>query len=461
MLFILLVFLAIIFVNYLKLKPNSVILFLYGITIGFIEMNVNRKNDLSDSFKFWLSLDPDKLLFYFVPPLIFYASFGIDFHIFRRTFGLILALSIVGIIINCSLISLVLYSLDPVFHNWNSLIVGVILSAIDPIAVAAILPEFTLSEKTINLIEGESLINDEITITLFHLLMNRLIYSDNYSQLAIKWCSLTFGGFLLGFILSICIVPILHRCHGQLISEITTTISFSYFAYYIGEFTGIEFSGIFSIVIVGLFMSVYGKTQIYPDNLIRLNDIWEILAYFSNALIFTLTGLIISYKVQFSVVSLKEWGILASICLLIIILRLIICGLFFSSLKKNILHYDFHDYLNISFSGFRGEISLALSLIVQRQSKLDISIRNGVLFYTAGVTFFTIVFNCIALSIINFIYRKERLLINQNQFDNIRMLLKKEARTFLSLIDCQNEKFHLTKVNLELVNTYLDSNFSM
>lgn len=46
----------------------------------------------------------------------------------------------------------------------------------------------------------------------------------------------------------------------------TITIVACYLCFYIAEFTFIKVSGILSIVVLGLFMSAFGKAKIYPES---------------------------------------------------------------------------------------------------------------------------------------------------------------------------------------------------
>ena len=58
---------------------------------------------------------------------------------------------------------------------------------------------------------------------------------------------------------------------------LTSCVTFitCYICFYIAEFTFLNVSGILSVVFLGLFMSAYGKTKIYPESEHAVHTIWS------------------------------------------------------------------------------------------------------------------------------------------------------------------------------------------
>ena len=69
-------------------------------------------------------------------------------------------------------------------------------------------------------------------------------------------------GFVFGFISSLWLRRIIRD--DVLIS--TITFFTCYIAFYMAEFTFLHVSGILAIVVLGLFMSAFGKVSIYPES---------------------------------------------------------------------------------------------------------------------------------------------------------------------------------------------------
>ena len=64
------------------------------------------------------------------------------------------------------------------------------------------------------------------------------------------------------------------------------------------------------------------------------------------------------------------------------LVRFIAISLLYPLIRKNAYKYDRVDFVIMSLSGLRGEISLALALYVNLEESIDIYIRNTILFYT-------------------------------------------------------------------------------
>ena len=202
MLFLLFAILGGTLIKYTDAKPYSFILMIYGIILGIIH-NYITDTEFTNSINFWINMHPHTFLFIFLPPLIYESSFLIDYHIFKKLVRTILTLAISGVIFTFLFSSGFFYLIDAELNNKYSLILGSILSATDPIAVVAILQELKLSHKLSILIEGESLLNDGITIVVYNTVINTLLKDNSITTTTLDVFRLLFGGIIIGFIASI------------------------------------------------------------------------------------------------------------------------------------------------------------------------------------------------------------------------------------------------------------------
>lgn len=126
-------------------------------------------------------MDPHMVLFIMLPPLLFTASYNIDLSKFRYVWGPVLLLGTIGVLISTIIIGCGLhYGLG--MNALLGLIIGAILATTDPVAVVAIFQKLDVDEKTIYLMEGESLINDGIAVAVFLALEAALISGFPVSQ---------------------------------------------------------------------------------------------------------------------------------------------------------------------------------------------------------------------------------------------------------------------------------------
>lgn len=156
--------------------PYTVVLLLLGIGIGGLEYGVKNLGVLGDSIRMWSNIDPDLILFLFLPALLFESSFAMDFHQIKRCFFQMLLLAAPGVLISTFLLGVATVKVFPYNWNWSTgLLLGGLLSATDPVAVVALLKELGASKKLSTLIEGESLMNDGTAIVVFRLFLQMVL----------------------------------------------------------------------------------------------------------------------------------------------------------------------------------------------------------------------------------------------------------------------------------------------
>lgn len=162
--------------------PYTVALLLLGIGLGGLEYGTtNGLGLLGDSIRMWANIDPNLILFVFLPALLFESSFAMDFHQIKRGFTQMLLLAAPGVVISTFFLGVVLVKIFPYDWSWSTgLLLGGLLSATDPVAVVALLKELGASKKLSTLIEGESLMNDGTAIVVFRLYL-QLVLGQNFS----------------------------------------------------------------------------------------------------------------------------------------------------------------------------------------------------------------------------------------------------------------------------------------
>ena len=451
MLFILICLLTSIFIKGINFKPFSFSLIIWGIILGVIYKYTN--NVLTESIDFWINIHPHTFLFIFLPPLIYESSFLIDFHIFKKIYKLIIGFAVLGVIFTFLAVSSYFYLVEDEFNNKYSLIIGAILSATDPIAVIAILSEMKISIKLSIMIEGESLLNDGITIVVFNVVLDYILKDPTISVTVGNIFRLLLGGIIVGFIMTIFKIYWLKKTFNDIISESFISIGVCYLIYYICEFTDLHTSGILALVISGLLMAYYGKTRISPNNQLTIKNIWSILSSISNIIIFILSGIIIYAKIQFNDLTYINWIILIGLFFIINIIRILACLILYPGFISHKYKYDIIDFCIFTFSGLRGEISLALALSINLENRIPENIKNLILFYTSGTVFFSIFINSWLIKFFINHYKKDKILINTHNKTLINDSINKHGNNYIELL--KDDDFHLQKADFEFIQNNL------
>ena len=82
------------------------------------------------------------------------------------------------------------------------------------------------------------------------------------------------GGPILGVIIGLIGSLWLRKIVRDEVLTATITFIACYLGFYIAEFTFIKVSGILTMIGLGLFMSAFGKVNIYPESEHALHTIW-------------------------------------------------------------------------------------------------------------------------------------------------------------------------------------------
>ena len=180
------------------------------------------------------------------------------------------------------------------FTFYACLLFGAINSATDPVAVVSLLKSLGVSKQISTLIEGESLLNDGTALVIFLVLIKFVTGEEpTADEVVIQFCRMSLGGPLLGLGFGILTTFVLSRIHNQPILEANLTVCMPYVLFYTAEHESVHVSGILALVVMGLYMSNVGKTQISHESNETIHAIWHYIGFTAETLIFTITGFIL------------------------------------------------------------------------------------------------------------------------------------------------------------------------
>ncbi len=446
--------------------PYTVSLLVIGLGLGalsrlgyFGEWNIiGLKLDagfISEAVGWAGRIDPHLILYIFLPTLIFEAAFAMDVHTFKKTSANAFILAIPGIIVAIVLTGFVIIGIKLAgigLNNWTwtmALLFGTVISATDPVAVVAILKEVGASKKLGTLIEGESMLNDGTAIVIFMVIFLGLTGVGSDTSPFLEFLRVAVGGTLVGLAVGYIIIAWVKKVFNDALVEITVIVAAAYMTFYIAEHF-LHVSGVLGLVSLGLMMASVGKTRISPEVEHFLHEFWELFAFIANTLIFLIVGVVISDNIVFTA---NDFIILILLYIGIHIVRAIVIAIFFPIMKKAGYGMSKKDSYVLWWGALRGAVGLALALIVAGESKIDASIRNQFLFYTAGIVTLTLLVNATTiktllnkLGLTSVPPAKQKMLLNAKNF------LRTASEN--SIEKLKNDRF-LGRANWESVNEYL------
>ena len=270
--------------------PFSALLLLIGVlaaeVIGILDFDTGLR---------WYHFK-DIIFNIFLPILIFESALNINSRVLRQNIVTIMMLAVPIMLLSTLIVAAVLYYgiNHPGFPWIAALICGVLLSATDPVAVLAIFKRFSIGERLVVLMEGESLFNDAIAIVLFGLLVSIAVQPEldvAWHSPVISFLFVLFGGIIIGLLIGF-LSMLLYRWLRNSLAFTAASLALAYLAFITAEHW-LHVSGVMAVLAYGLCL---GRETADQDNDSRLGllTVWRFFAFLANAFVFMLVGLTIT-----------------------------------------------------------------------------------------------------------------------------------------------------------------------
>lgn len=378
--------------------PYTVGLFAIGIILGVMNRTgvFQSLPELHDAVSSVANINPDLILYLFLPILIFDAAYELNLHIFKKTLANATLLAAPGLII-CMLLTGALMmgvaTFIPGFESWTwafALMFGALISATDPVAVVALLHELKTSKRFSTLVDAESLLNDGTGIVCFMLFFGAYAAEEaTHASPVITFIREVGLSTLLGFLLARIVIWFITRINSEEMVQNSVIILAAYLTFILSQYY-LGVSGVIALVAFGLTVTYVGKPRLKPQVNTFMEHFWELLTYIANTLIFILVGVVIAEKVDFS------WGALGVLILIYIALNFIrfaMIMLLYPVMKRLGYGLTRRESVILTWGGLRGALAMTLALMVSYTPAIPEDIRSQVLFFTAGIVTLTLCIN--------------------------------------------------------------------
>jgi len=293
--------------------------------------------------------------------------------------------------------------------DWRlGFVLGAVVAPTDAIAATSIARRVGLPSRIVDILEGESLINDATGLLALQFATALVVHKQaptlSSSILIFAW--LTGGGIALGLLIGWVVYYIERRINDGPI-EITLSILVPYAAYLAAE--EIHASGVLAVVACGLFLSRRSVNFFSPSVRIQIWSVWQSLNFVLNGLVFVLIGLqlpAIRNSIQgYSLSKLMMDGVVFSALLIVLRLVWTFPGAGLSWLiRTRITHQNerpprLRAVFVLGWTGMRGVVSLAAALALPTLLADGTAFpqRNMIVFLTFSVIFVTLVLQGITL----------------------------------------------------------------
>ncbi len=409
--------------------PYPIVLVIAGLFVSFIP-HVPR-----------MPLSPDLVFLVFLPPLLFAAAWQTSWREFRHNLVpvLMLAFGLVGL----TVIAVALFSdrFITALDFKSGFLLGAVVATTDAIAATSMASKLGLPARVVEILEGESLLNDATGLLAleFGVQMLQTGSTPSISQGALRLLWLAAGGVAVGLLVGLG-VWFVERWIDDGPVEMVISVVAPYAAYLAAE--EVHTSGVLAVVACGLYLGRQSTEIFSPRTRMQVQHGWESLNFVLNGMVFLLIGLQLPQVMTgirgYGVRTLLVYGVVFSLILVVLRLLWIYPAMwgahFFNTvvLRRNQPVPPSKDVFVLGWTGMRGVVALAaaFSLPETLSNGQPFAQRNLILFLTFAVILVTLVGQGLTLP------QVIRMLRFRNRGDgdeelNARRLVLQEAIQFL------------------------------
>jgi Na+/H+ antiporter len=357
-----------------------------------------------------VSLYPDVIFLVLLPPLLFSAAFQTSWRDFRLNLVsiLLLAFGLVGF----TAVALAYMSgwLLPGFDHRTGFVLGALVASTDAIAASSIARRVGLPQRIIDVLEGESLVNDVSSLVALEFAV-AMIVSNEVPTIAAGVLRLLFLA-VIGVLIGLLTGHLIRWGQARLTVapiEITLTLLAPYISYIAAE--SVHASGVLATVACGLYLGRKRSQLLSIHARLESVAVWNTLDFVLNGLVFILIGLQLPHILA-GIRNMRLTLLLldgALVTVVVIALRMIWVfseAWIFSSIKRLRKQTETgpatKELFVIGWTGMRGVIALAaaISLPELLNNETAFPQRDVLIFLTFCVILFTLVAQGLSLPLL-------------------------------------------------------------
>ena len=350
-------------------------------------------------------LDPNLVLFFFLPPLLYPAALFTSWRDFRRNLQPILYLAIGLVLMTTTVVAWVAHALIPGFPWAAALALGAIVSPPDAIAAEAGLKRLRVPARIQAVLSGESLVNDATALVAYQFAVAAMITGQfSLGSASLRFIFAGAGGTLLGLLVGGAMRWVQRRLDDPPV-QVTISLLTPFSAYLLAERCGL--SAVLATVSAGVYLGWHAPTQTVRFRL-QAQVFWEIVAFLLNGFIFIMIGLqlpdILRRLHDESWARLTAYAL--SVCATVVVVR--IAWVFPATYLPHWLGLgkcsrdpvpSWQQSVIVAWAGMRGVVSLAaaFALPITLANGQPFPGRNYILFLTFCVILTTLVLQGLSL----------------------------------------------------------------
>jgi CPA1 family monovalent cation:H+ antiporter len=355
-----------------------------------------------------ITLSPAVIFFVILPPLLYNAAWLTSWREF--SYNLISILLLAFGLVTFTVVGVA--EAAPWFlpgFDWRvGLILGAVVAPTDAIAAVSIAKRIGLPKTVVDVLDGESLLNDASALLALEFGIALLAGGQTPTATAglLRLVYLIVVGMVIGLVIGEIVHQIEHTIDDAPI-EIALSVLIPYVAYLAAD--AVRASGVLAVVTCGLYLS--RKSSHFFSPMVRLQawSVWESFTFILNGLVFVLIGLQLPYVVgalrDYSLSRLVMYGAVFSAFLILLRMVWVFPGAYFAHfIRHRLLHQKVkapgaRQVFVVGWTGMRGVISLAAAIALPQtlSNGAAFTQRNMIVFLAFSVILVTLVLQGLTL----------------------------------------------------------------
>lgn len=384
--------------HYIPFIPTALIQIVFGIAIALAFDGIH------------LEIETEWFLLLFVAPLLYNDGRHFPREELWKMRGPILGNAIVLVLLTTIGGGYFIHAIIPEIPLVAAFALAAILSPTDPVAVNGIAKRIHIPDKVLNLVRGESLINDASGLVAFNYAVAAVVTSYFSLREAVSDFTYMFIiGAVLGLVLSLVMAWLRFSLRKQGIHDATLHSLLQIltpFIIFIVTENLLHASGVIAVVVGGIVHSLLRERTetILAEEQVLTENIWQTVLFILNGVVFLLLGLIIPSSMRATVENPNIGNTLAigyALAIGVAILAIRFVWSYFFSLyeykasksPETAAKPTVKNSLLVSLTGVRGAVTMAgvLSIPYVVASGQAFPERSLILFLAAGVILFTLI----------------------------------------------------------------------
>jgi monovalent cation/hydrogen antiporter len=380
-----------------KLKvPYPIVLVIGGLLLSFVP-GIPK-----------ITLNPDMVFLVILPPLLYSAAWLTSWREFSYNLVSILFLAFGLVAFTVLGVALAVHWFLPGFDWRMGIVLGAVVAPTDAIAATSIAKRIGLPKRIVDILEGESLVNDATALLALEFGIAILVGGETPTVASgmLRLFYLTTAGIVVGLVIGGIVHWVEHHIDDGPI-EIALSILTPYVAYLAAE--SLHASGVLAVVACGLYLSRKSSHFFSPSVRLQAWAVWESLTFVINGLVFVLLGLQLPYVLagirDYSRGTLLLYGAVFSSFLILLRLVWTFPGAHLTYLiRRRVLHQNeqtlsARKIFVVGWTGMRGVISLAAAIALPQVLANDAPFvqRNLIIFLAFSVILVTLVLQGLTL----------------------------------------------------------------